>query len=66
MFVVLSGAGKMQNEPYRRLSAVLLEGDTATIAADEATELLCFRLPDLACVERAAAGNAGAALVAAE
>jgi hypothetical protein len=66
MFVVLKGTGEMQGEPYRRLSAVLLEGDAATITADETTELLYFRLPDLAYVERVASDNAASALVAAE
>ena len=66
MFVVLSGTGEMQGEPYQRLSAVLPEDDSATISADGTTEILYLRLPDLACVERAASNNATSALVAAE
>ena len=66
IFIVLSGTGRMQSQPYRRLSAVQLENDSVTIEADETTELLHFRLPNLAYVERAAAEQKPQAMVAAE
>jgi hypothetical protein len=52
IYVVLSGSGTVVGEPYRRLTTVLLErGDRAAFKAREATEILHFRLPDLAGVQ---------------
>jgi mannose-6-phosphate isomerase-like protein (cupin superfamily) len=49
IYFVLSGTGTLGGEPYRRLTTLFLErGDTARIAADEATEILHLGLPDLA------------------
>jgi mannose-6-phosphate isomerase-like protein (cupin superfamily) len=66
IFVVLKGTGLIESEPYRRLSAVQLDGDAVTITAEESTELLHFRLPDLAYLERAAAEHRAHDMVAAE
>jgi hypothetical protein len=49
IYVVLSGSGTVGREPYRRLTTVFAErGDKAAFKAREATEILHFRLPDLA------------------
>jgi hypothetical protein len=66
IFVVVGGTGEMQNEPYQRLSAVQLEGETVSFAAEQTTELLHFRLPDLAYLERAASSQTPSTLAAAE
>jgi mannose-6-phosphate isomerase-like protein (cupin superfamily) len=48
IYVVLSGAGTVEGQTWRRFSTVYLEkGDETTLAASETTELLHFRLPNL-------------------
>ena len=49
IFFVVSGSGSVADDPYRRFSAVQLDlGETSTFRAEEQTELLHFRLPNLA------------------
>jgi hypothetical protein len=49
IYFTLSGAGKVQGEPLRRFTTVLLEkGERARFSASERTELLRLRLPNLA------------------
>jgi hypothetical protein len=48
-FVVLSGRGSVEGEPYRRLTTVHLEGgESATYRADETSEILLLGLPEIA------------------
>ena len=48
MFIVLSGKGSIDGNPYRKLSTVYVdEGETAQIAAVEETELVQFGMPTL-------------------
>ena len=49
VYLVLSGAGIVGEEPYRRLTAFYLgDGETAKIVARDETEILHLVLPDLA------------------
>jgi hypothetical protein len=49
IYLVLSGAGEINGEPMRKLTALYLEqGESATITAREESELMHFGLPNLA------------------
>jgi hypothetical protein len=46
---VLSGTGEIAEQPMRKLTTLYLaRSETATITANEATELMHFGLPNLA------------------
>jgi hypothetical protein len=49
IYFVLSGRGSVEDEPYRKYTALYLEsGETAAFRADETTEVLLLGLPDIA------------------
>jgi hypothetical protein len=49
VYLVLSGSGRVNDRPFRRLTAFhLADGETAEVAAQEETEILRLVLPDLA------------------
>jgi hypothetical protein len=49
IFMVLSGRGSLESEPYRRLTALHLEGgERATYRAAETSEILLLGLPEIA------------------
>jgi hypothetical protein len=49
IYLVLSGRGSVEGQPFRRLTTVLLEtGESATFKADEAAEMVLLGLPDVA------------------
>lgn len=59
VFFVVSGAGTVAGEGYRRFSAAQLDpSDSIVFTATEPTELLHFRLPNLAGLDVAAAREA--------
>jgi len=63
VYLVLSGAGSVDERPYRALTAMHLEtGETAELSAQQDTELLRLVLPDLAALD----GNYHARAEAAE
>jgi hypothetical protein len=48
VYLVLSGSGEADGQPLQKLATVFLEaGETTTLRAREATELLHYGLPDL-------------------
>ena len=48
IYLVMTGAGTVQDRPYRSLTAIHVDaGETATLAAREQTEMVQFLLPDL-------------------
>lgn len=50
-YLVLSGAGRLNGEPYRKLTALYLEsGETATFTASETSDILLLGLPDIALI----------------
>jgi hypothetical protein len=49
LFLVLSGAGSLEGEPFRKLTALYLDsGESAAFAAQETSEILLLGLPDVA------------------
>ena len=64
VYLVLSGAGSAGGQPLRKFTTVFLDtGESGTLRASEASELLHYGLPDLSDLE---VGVAGAAVEAAE
>jgi hypothetical protein len=48
IYVACSGAGRVENEPLRQYTAMFIDhGESATLVADQQTELLHLGLPDL-------------------
>lgn len=59
LFFVVSGAGKVAGEPFRRYTTLFLErGETAKFKADDRTEMLHIGLPVLADVAAVATATA--------
>ena len=66
VYLVLSGAGQCEGKPLQKYTSVFLDtGETTTLAATEAMELLHYGLPDLSGME-AAVHTSGVAMQAAE
>ena len=49
IYLVLSGGGKLEDQPFRKYTAILLEsGESASFRATETSEIILFGLPDIA------------------
>jgi hypothetical protein len=53
IFLVLSGSGSLEGEPYRRLTSLYIDtGECATYTAAETSEILLLGLPEIARMKR--------------